>query len=113
MRILALAAAASLSLAPALGAAQGTCPANSVLQGGACVCADGFTLGAGGACVTPQPDAIVAVDTGGVAEAGMFGNIPEEAIALGALAALAAIGLGLALSDDDDATSTTTTTTTN
>ena len=117
MRLLALAAAASMSLAPNLVMAQAACPANAVLSGGVCVCADGFTLGAGGACVsTAAPDVVVAVDAGTTARGGLpvMGDIPPGAVVVGGLVLLAGVIIGIAAaSDDDDAAGTTTTTTTN
>lgn len=117
MRILALAAAASMSLAPTLTMAQNdTCPENSVLQGGACVCADGYALGAGGVCLASggEPDVVVAVDPGQTAGLPILEEIPPGAIVVGGLVLLAGAIIGIAAaSDDDDGTPTTTTTTTN
>lgn len=113
MKILALAAAASLSLSSTVTMAQMACPPNAVLNGGgACECAPGFTLGEGLQCVQPQADVVVAVDPGETAvTSGLLGDIPPAAAAAGVAAIVAGVALGLALSDDDDSTSTTTTTT--
>lgn len=112
MRILALAAAASMSLAPTLTMAQ-SCPANAVLSGNICVCAEGFTVGGGGACVPANvPDVVVAVDAGTTADLPILSTIPPEAIVVGGLVILAGIIIGIAAGSDDDSTSTSTTTTT-
>jgi hypothetical protein len=117
MRILALAAAASMSLAPTLAMAQqNTCPVNAVMEGDVCVCSSGFILGPGGACVAAggSPDAVVAVDPGTTAGLPIFEEIPPGAIVVGGLVLLAGAIIGIAAaSDDDDGTTTTTTTTTN
>lgn len=115
MRILALAAAASMSLAPTLTMAQqDVCPPNASLEAGVCVCAQGFTLGPGGACVSSAvPDAVVAVQTQPAADLPILGAIPPGAIVVGGLVLLAGVAIGIAAAhDDDDAAGTTTTTTT-
>jgi hypothetical protein len=116
MRILALAAAASMSLAPTLTMAQtDTCPENAELQGGACVCSSGFILGPGGACTAAGGEpTVVAVDPGTTSGLPIFEEIPPGAIVVGGLVLLAGAIIGIAAaSDDDDGTTTTTTTTTN
>ena len=113
MRILALAAAASMSLAPTLTMAQSACPQNAVLQGGVCVCTQGYMRTEGGSCESSDPETVVAVDAGGTAGMPVLGEIPPGAIVVGGLVLLAGVVIGIAAaSDDDDSAGTTTTTTT-
>lgn len=113
MRILALAAAASMSMAPTLTMAQSACPPNAVLQGGVCVCAEGYMLTSDGTCESTDREAVVAVDAGGTAGLPVMGEIPPGAIVVGGLVLLAGVAIGIAAaSDDDDSSGTTTTTTT-
>ena len=103
-----------MSLTPAMTMAQGAaCPENSVLSGGACVCADGFALGPAGNCLsTAAPDVVVAVDSGQLAGVPLMSQIPPEALVIGGLVILAGVIIGIAAANDDDAAGGTTTTTT-
>lgn len=113
MRLLALAAAASMSLAPTLSMAQ-SCPENSTLKDGVCVCAEGFALNAVGLCVPPGPDVVVAVDAGAVAPGPLpiLSSIPPGAIIVGGLVILAGVIIGIAAASGGTANTTFTTPTT-
>lgn len=125
MRILALAAAASMSLVPTLSMAQTGCPANAILRDSACVCADGYSLAADGACVSNvsaeggetigATETTVAVESGGTAGLPVLGSVPPGAAVVGGLVVLAGVAIGIAAASSDstsDVTTTTTTTTT-
>ncbi len=98
MRILALAAAASMSLAPAVTMADDICPVNSELVGGACQCAEGFVLGAAGACIPTAGSSGVAggVEAGETANLPILSKIPKEALIIGGLVILAGVIIGIA-----------------
>lgn len=109
MKTLALAAAAAMSLAPTLSMAQSACPANAVMQNGACACVSGYELGAGGACV---PMAASQSATGGTATVPVMDTIPTGAIVVGGMVILAGVVIGIAAAGSDSSSGTTTTTTT-
>jgi len=113
MRIIALAAAASMAFGPSLSMAQTGCPANAIYRDSVCVCADGYSL-VSGACVADAPVAegdvssegeastpaeaqtTAAVEAGGVAELPVLGSIPTGAIIVGGLVVLAGVAIGIA-----------------
>lgn len=113
MRFLALAAAASLTLAPTLPLAQqGVCPQNAIQRGNTCFCAPGFLLSDTGACVVSGPDVKLAVQPGGSAGRPLpiLSTIPADAIIVGSLVILGGMIIGIAATSGGTPTTTTGTT---
>src|SRR5690625_1518715 len=109
MRVIALAAAASMAFGPTLSMAQTGCPANAIYRDSVCVCADGYSL-VSGSCVsntpvegetpaeTPPAEAqtTAAVESGGLSNLPVLGSVPTGAVIVGGLVVLAGVAIGSA-----------------
>jgi len=110
MRIIALAAAASMAFGPTLSMAQTGCPANAIYRDSVCVCADGYSL-MSGSCVSNAPaegetpaetevpaeaQTTAAAESGGLANLPVLGSVPTGAVIVGGLVVLAGVAIGIA-----------------
>lgn len=110
MRIVALAAAASMAFGPTLSIAQTGCPANAIYRDSVCVCADGFSL-VSGSCVSTTPtegeapteaqapaeaQTTAAAESGGLSNLPVLGSVPTGAVIVGGLVVLAGVAIGIA-----------------